>query len=298
MSSQNERFESGEKEKKFSKHRFESSKKTELEKVKKELEELLPKLGKKDIKALRSVIYQHWQKRFRKNHPPKYRSINKGFDDQEFQKFFKAIDNNRFRLLFLYQAQLGLRIGEAVRINIKDMDLEKRELTLRTEKAKTVDVLLIPTPLFQKTLDFIKANASRIEQAQGYLFFKEPDRCKRAEPYFDTNYARNAFCRYVRMAGLDSVYAESDEPNGKPGRRLHRLTTHSLRHYAITSFAKHTNGNVFLTSKFARHSNPSNTMTYINTNKQELYQQIDGAFGLSQAMALKLKVSKSGNVTP
>ncbi len=106
MSSQNERFESVAKERKFSKHRFESSKKTELEKVKKELKELLPKLGKKDIKVLRSVIYQHWQKRFRKNHPPKYGSINKGFDDQEFQKFFKAIDNDRFRLLFLYQAHL------------------------------------------------------------------------------------------------------------------------------------------------------------------------------------------------
>ena len=250
----------------------------------------MPKLGKKDIKALRSVIYQHWQKRFRKNHPPKYGSINKGFNDQEFQKFFRAIDNDRFRLLFLYQAQLGLRIGEAVRINIKDMDLETRELTLRTEKAQTVDVLLVPVPLFQKTLDFIKANMDRIEEAQGYLFFKEPDRCERPEPYFDTNYARNAFCRYVRLAGLDSVYAESDEPGGKPGRRLHRLTTHSLRHYAITSFAKHTNGNVFLTSKFARHTNPSNTMTYINTNKQELYQQIDGAFGVSQAVALKKRV--------
>ncbi len=290
MSSQNERFESGKQAKDIYVKRFGSVAKSELERVKKELEVLLPELGKTDIKALRSIIYQHWQKRFRKNHPPKYGSINKGFNDQEFQKFFRAIDNDRFRLLFLYQAQLGLRIGEAVRINLKDIDLETRELTLRTEKAQTVDMLLIPALLFQKTLDFIKANPSRIEQAQGYLFFKEPDRCKRSEPYFDTNYARNAFCRYVRLAGLDSVYAESDEPGGKPGRRLHRLTTHSLRHYAITSFAKHTNGNVFLTSKFARHTNPSNTMTYINTNKQELYQQIDGAFGVSQAVALKKRV--------
>ncbi len=297
MSSQNERFESVAKAKKFSEHRFESSKKSELEKVKKELEVLLPELGKTDIKALRSIIYQHWQKRFRKNHPPKYGSINKGFTDQEFQKFFRAIDNDRFCLLFLYQAQLGLRIGEAVRVNIKDMDLETRELTLRTEKVQTVDVLLIPVPLFQQTLAFIKAHASRIEQAQGYLFFKDKGGSERAEPYFDTNYARNAFCRYVRLAGLDSVYAESDEPAGKPGRRLHRLTTHSLRHYAITSFAKHANGNIFLASKFARHHNPRNTMTYINTNKEELYQQIDGAFGIGQAMALKLKVSKSENVS-
>ncbi len=292
LSSQNGRFGSGGIAKGFSKPRFGSKKKSELEKVKKELEVLLPELGKTDIKALRSIIYQHWQKRFRKNHPPKYGSLNKGFSDQEFQAFFAAIDNEKFRLLFGYQAQLGLRIGEAVRINIKDINFETRELLLQTEKAKTLDTLLIPLPLFRQTIAFIKAYSSRIEKAGGYMFFKEPDRCKRPEQYLDTNYARNMFCRYVRLAKLDMVYAESDEPEGKRSRRLHRLTTHSLRHYAITSFARQTNGNVVLTSRFARHTNPSNTMTYISTSKQELYKEIDGAFGVSQAVALKAKLSK------
>ena len=71
MSSQNERFESGKQAKDIYVKRFGSVAKSELERVKKELEVLLPELGKTDIKALRSIIYQHWQKRFRKNHPPK-----------------------------------------------------------------------------------------------------------------------------------------------------------------------------------------------------------------------------------
>ena len=48
---------------------------------------------------------------------PKYGSLNKGFTEQELVRFFNVIDNEKFRLLFSYQSQLGLRIGEAVRIN-------------------------------------------------------------------------------------------------------------------------------------------------------------------------------------
>jgi integrase len=61
-------------------------------------------------------------------------------------------------------------------------------------------------------------------------------------------------------------------------RALHRLTTHSLRHYAITRFTKATNGNVVLASRFARHSNPSITMRYISKDKKELYENIEDAF--------------------
>ena len=64
-----------------------------------------------------------------------------GFTEQEVQRFFKAIDNEKFRLLFLYQSQLGLRIGEAVKINIKDIKFESRELVVKTEKAMTPDTL-------------------------------------------------------------------------------------------------------------------------------------------------------------
>ena len=104
---------------------------------------------------------------------------------------------------------------------------------------------------------------------------------------------RNRFRHYVRLAGLDEVYDTSDETNpSRSIKHLHRLTTHSLRHYAITSFVKQTNGNLVLTSRFARHSDPSTTMTYINTRKEELYKEIDNAFGLNEAVGLKARMSR------
>ena len=247
------------------------------------------------LQQLQSVLHKTQTKRFAgKKKTSKYGSLSKAFSDMQLQRFLHVIDSDRFCLLFRYQAQLELRIDEAVRVNINSIDLEKRELTLKTEKAQVMDSLLIPMPLFKDTIAFISKHKAEIEKAQGYLFYADKLRTKRPEPYIEQNYVRNRFRHYVRLAGLDEVYDTSDETNlNRSVRHFHRLTTHSLRHYAITSFAKQTNGNLVLTSRFARHSDPSTTMTYITTRKEELYKEIDSTFGLSEAVGLKARLSRN-----
>ncbi len=186
--------------------------------------------------------------------------------------------------------QLGLRIGEAVRINVKDIRFESRELVVKTEKAMTLDTLLIPAPLFQATLDFISGNTEAIEKAEGSIFFKEEGKSRTEEHFVAENYVRNRFRYYAEKAGLSEVYDQSDELKDRAPRSLHRLTMHSLRHYAITKFAEQTNGNVFLTSKLARHTKPATTMIYISTNKKALYDGIDGAFSISEAQRLSARL--------
>ncbi len=246
------------------------------------------------LQKLQSVLHKTQTKRFAgKRKTPKYGSLSKAFSDSQLQRFLHVIDSGKFRLLFSYQAQLGLRIGEAVRVNINSIDLETREFTLKTEKAQVMDSLLIPMQLFRDTIAFISKHKSEIEKAQGYLFYADKLRTKRPEPFLEQDYVRNRFRHYVRLAGLDEVYDTSDETNpNRSARHPHSLTTHSLRHYAITSFAKQTNGNLVMTSRFARHSDPITTMTYISTRKEELYKEIDNAFGLSQAIDLKSSISK------
>ena len=247
------------------------------------------------LQQLQSVLHKTQTKRFAgKRKTPKYGSLSKAFSDIQLQRFLHVIDSDRFRLLFRYQALLGLRIGEAVRVNINSIDLETRELTLKTEKAQAMDSLLIPMPLFKDTIAFISKHKAEIEKTQEYLFYADKLRTKRPEPYIEQNYVRNRFRHYVRLAGLDEVYDTSDETNlNRSVRHLHRLTTHSLRNYAITSFAKQTNGNLVLTSRFARHSDPSTTITYITTRKEELYKEIDSTFGLSEAVGLKARLTRS-----
>ena len=95
-------------------------------------------------------------------------------------------------------------------------------------------------------------------------------------------------------ANIDEVYDVSNEANSKrKTRRLHLLTTHSLRHFAITRFARSTNGNVVLASKFARHSDPNTTLRYIHTDKKELYEAIDNISTTDiEAMKKRLGVTR------
>ena len=89
-----------------------------------------------------------------------------------------------------------------------------------------------------------------------------------------TETARAYFEKYVKKAKLSEIYGYA--ATGNP-RALHRLSTHSLRHYAITNFVRKNQGNAVLASSFARHSNLQTTMTYIHMSKNELYEGIERA---------------------
>jgi integrase len=173
-------------------------------------------------------------------------------------------------------ANLGFRIGEVIKINISQIDFKTREMKLRSEKSGRLDSLIIPVELFKETVEFIRANEEAVGKAEGYLFFRDAEHSTRKEPFLEQNYVRKVFREYVQLANLDEVYDTSEESDSKRQiRHLHLLTTHSLRHYAITRFARSTNGNVVLSAKFARHSDPNTTLRYIHVDKKELYSAID-----------------------
>ena len=76
--------------------------------IKCELERYLPTLPKHHLVEIRKMVMQQFRKRFQRSRIPKYGSLNKGFTEQEVQRFFKVVDNEKFRLLFSYQSQLLL----------------------------------------------------------------------------------------------------------------------------------------------------------------------------------------------
>ena len=139
---------------------------------------------------------------------------------------------------------------------------------------------MIPLDLFKETIEYIAKNEVSIKASNGYVFFKDNDNNHNNLQHIDVNYVRKVFRDTLKLAALDEFYAYSEEtdPNKKE-RRLYRLSTHSLRHYAITKFSKSNNGNVVLSSRFARHASPSTTMRYIAKDNEQLYQSIDMTFG-------------------
>ncbi|MEW6035157.1 MAG: site-specific integrase [Candidatus Micrarchaeota archaeon] len=207
---------------------------------------------------------------------PKYGSMNKAFTDEELEHFFSVIKDPKTHLLFSFQAILGLRIGEAVRLNIKDINLKTRELRIFTEKSGKTDYLIIPEALFDRTIRYINSYDRDISAANGFLFFSfgQGRKGTATEPHYTTETARKFFRQYAMKARLEEVYGYSTGP--KP-HELKRLTPHSLRHYAITNFCRKNGGNVMLAAKFARHTNLQITMTYIHAKKEELYESIEKA---------------------
>jgi len=269
---------------------FRNPLKSEPEEIKEYLAKILPSLSKAKMEEITKLVRQYYTQRYKHLKTPKYGTLNKGFTEQQIQRFFRVINDDKFRILFSYQANLGLRIGEVIKLNINDLDLDSRELKLKSEKSGRLDVLIIPLPLFKETLAYIRAYKLEIERAKGFLFFRSTNTTQREEPYLEPNYVRKRFREYIKLANLDNVYDISEESSpDRRVRQLHILTSHSLRHFAITRFSKQTNGNLILTSRFARHSDPSTTMIYINTDKRELYEAID-SIALADVQELKRRV--------
>jgi integrase len=240
-----------------------------------EAKEILEFLGRylpkqRLVKAL-TLLSDARKRRFLRSRIPKYGSLNKGFEEEELVRFMNALEDPKAELLFTFQAVLGLRISEVVKINIKDINLKTKDLKIHNEKADRIDYLPIPPQLFNKTLDFITQNEDEISSHKGFLFwadlYPEQNDC----PHISKNFVRNIFRQAIKKTKLDETYGVSE---GNTPKLLHRLTTHSLRHYAITNFSRKNNGNITLTSAFARHRDLKTTMTYVYTNKKELYESM------------------------
>ena len=236
------------------------------------------------IRAI-EVLSDARKRRFLRRRTPKYGTINKGFTEPELIKFLSAIEEPKMKLLFTFQAILGLRIGEAVKLHVKDINLQTKELKIDNQKGGRFDTLPLPVQLFEQTVQFINNYEDAIVKAKGQLFwadnYPEHNDC----PYVSKDYARNIFRKTIDKLKLNETYGLAE---GQIPKLLHRLTTHSLRHYAITNFSKKNNGNVVLTSKFARHHRIETTMTYIHTGKEELSRSIS----LSQEDGILGKVRK------
>ncbi|MFH0884777.1 MAG: site-specific integrase [Candidatus Micrarchaeota archaeon] len=227
------------------------------------------------VKAI-GILSEARKSRFLRRRTPKYGSMNKAFTDEELEHFFSVIKDPKAHLLFSFQAILGLRIGEAVRLNIKDINLKTRELRIFTEKSGKTDYLIIPEALFDRTIRYINAYERDIAAARGFLFFSftQGRRKGTTDLHYTTETARKFFRQYTSKARLEEIYGYSA---GQKPHELKRLTPHSLRHYAITNFCRKNGGNVMLAAKFARHTNLQITMTYIHAKKEELYESIERA---------------------
>jgi len=215
----------------------------------------------------------------RKNHRVVWsKNLNRDFSEEELDSFFSVIDNKKHLFCFQMQAYLGLRISEAVKVNMSDIDFKRKTIRIYAEKTKETDFLHLHDRILKILQDWIRNNLEEIEKHKGYLLYSDY-----RNNHISRDTMRNFFRLYLKKAQLDDVYVELYTVGGQcngmaKSRKLRRLSTHSLRHYYITKIYKKTL-NPVATQKCARHKNFKSTDHYINLTDKDAEEALDKAFG-------------------
>lgn len=150
-----------------------------------------------------------------------YGNLSKSFTEKQLHHFFSVITNKDHKIFFLIQYYLALRISELSRLV---PDFEEDVVRIYSKKMNRFEYI----PLFEPVRSLLK---------------------QKPKLDYNINSIRNKFMKYIQRAGLDYKYAPR-----KGGGNMHRLTTHSLRHTAITKVSKIVNGNPFKLTMYSRHN--------------------------------------------
>jgi integrase len=244
----------------------------DYESLKREVSKSAATLSQYKLRQLRLILSKGIRERYPYSRIPKYGDLSLAFTDTQFEQFLSKVRNGKLKFLFKMQAILGLRIGEVVGINIREIDFNTRELVFESEKVKTIARLLFPLPLFDELKSYINSHKFYIYRSGGYLFYKDSDNTKNHVPHIDPHYAAKKFNEARKRAGLDEVYGHA-----KGGRPLYRFSTHSLRRYGGTHFHQ-VSKDILKTSKYLRHLNIKNTVKYVCVGRDEIYHDLEVAF--------------------
>ena len=189
----------------------------------------------------------------------------------ELQSFFDSIDNYNHKLMFEVIYELGCRVGEFVRIQIKHVHFSRSTVFFPAENTKTkhARISYLPKGLTNeiksmlKQKGFITKRDDRIRQTEAYLF--HPGR--RWNKPFTENRIRQIFQHYVTKAGLQQVYGKDTM-----GRNLKMFTVHSLRHSHLMTYVVDRKVPLPIVQKQVGHRSLKTTSVYLSPSTEKMAQ--------------------------
>jgi len=202
----------------------------------------------------------------RKTDKQKYLTVD------QYKKFLVSINNLYFYVLFYIIGNYGLRVGEAIRLRIQDVNFDSKYIKIPTLKqdrhgkgslayGKLPDTY-IDMPLDDKTallllkfIDYIKMpkNEWLFPYKKGYY------KGKNILSHIPKWLIQRKFKKYAKQAGLDPVYS-----------------VHSLRHYKGVSVYKNFK-DIRAVQLLLRHKNINSTVIYTTMSledKRDLFDKL------------------------
>lgn len=198
---------------------------------------------------------------------------------EELGRFFDAIDDYRHKLMLELVYELGCRVGEFVRIQLKHLDFARNTVFFPAENTKTKHrrTSCVPRGLMNEIASFLKSEGrmgkrdGRLKRPESYLFHPSGKPCA---PYSE-NRLRQIFLGYAAKAGVESEYGRDAR-----GRVLHRLTIHSLRRSHIMHYIHVHKLPLPIVQRQVGHKTLKATSVYLNPSEEavaEAYGQVRAA---------------------
>ncbi len=195
---------------------------------------------------------------------------------EELRQLFDSIDNYFHKLIFEIIYELGCRVGEFVRIQVKHLNFSRSTVFFPAENTKTkhARISYLPKGLTNEIKSMLKQKglvtkrSERIRNANAYLFHPG----KRWNTPYTENRIRQIFQRYVTKAGLQQVYG-----NDCLGRNLKMFTVHSLRHSHIMYYVVDRKVPLPIVQKQVGHRSLKTTSVYLSASTEKMAQAYNAA---------------------
>jgi integrase len=189
----------------------------------------------------------------------------------ELTQLFDIIDNYNHKLIFEVIYELGCRVGEFVRIQVKHLNFSRSTVFFPAENTKTrhARISYLPKGLTNEIKSMLKQKGlmskrgDRIKMPEAYLFHPG----KRWNKPYTENRIRQIFQIYVNKAGLQQVYGKDTL-----GRNLKMFTIHSLRHSHIFFYIVDKKVPLPIVQKQVGHRSLKTTSVYLQPSTEKMAQ--------------------------
>lgn len=190
---------------------------------------------------------------------------------EELSQFFDSIDNYKHKLMFEVIYELGCRVGEFVRIQVRHVNFNRSTVFFPAENTKTryARVSYLPKGLANEIKSMLKQagviarRGDRIKKAEAFLFHPG----KRWNRPYTENRIRQIFQNYINKAGLQEVYGKDCL-----GRNLKMFTVHSLRHSHCMAYVVDKGVPLAVVQKQVGHRNLKTTSVYLQPSTEKIAQ--------------------------
>jgi len=205
---------------------------------------------------------------------------------EELKLFFDSIDHYQHKLMFEVMYELGCRVGEFVKIQVKHVNFGRSAVFFPAQNTKTRYARLsyLPTGLTNEIKSMLKQHKrmtkrdERIRNPDAYLFHSG----RRWNKPYTENRIRQLFQHYINKAGLQQTYGADSL-----GRNLRMFTVHSLRHSHVMHYAVDRGVALPIVQKQVGHRSLKTTSVYLSPSTEKIgmayrtaRQRTDGELGI------------------